>query len=70
MRMLDNAGVEGVLRSSFLPLEQRHGTRLFLSYENGWYRVHTRFENFFQRRTLQPAADYYERVLLGTQELP
>jgi hypothetical protein len=61
---------EGTLRSSPLPLEQRGGNRLFLSYENGWYRVHTRFENFFKRRTLDPAAEYYEGVLLGTQQLP
>jgi hypothetical protein len=61
---------EGVLRSSPLPMEQRSGTRLFLSYENGWYRVHTRFENFAKRRTLAPAAEIYESILLGIRALP
>jgi hypothetical protein len=60
---------EGTLRSSPLPLDQKAGTRLFLSYENGWYRVHTRFENYFKRRTLQPAIDYFEGVLAGTIQL-
>jgi len=61
---------EGVLRSSFLPLEQRAGTRIYLSYENGWYRVHTNFENFYKRRTLEPAAEIFEGILLGTHKLP
>lgn len=61
---------EGVLRSSFLPLDQRAGTRLFLSYEKGWYRVHTRFENLFKRRTLQPAIDQFEGILNGSVDLP
>lgn len=61
---------EGVLRSSFLPLEQRAGTRIYLSYENGWYRVHTKFENFFKRRTLEPAAELYEGILNGTRDIP
>jgi hypothetical protein len=56
---------EGVLRSSFLPLDVKAGTKLFLSYENGWYRVHTRFENYKRSRTLDPAATYYEDILAG-----
>jgi hypothetical protein len=61
---------EGTLRSSPLPLGQRGGTRLFLSFENGWYRVHTRFENFFKRRDLRQAIDIYESILSGELELP
>jgi hypothetical protein len=56
----------GVLRSSFLPLDVRGGTRLFLSYENGWYRVHTHFENLRKRRTFEEAATLYEEILFGT----
>jgi hypothetical protein len=60
---------EGVLRSTFLPLDVRGGTRLFLSYENGWYIVHTRFENFARRRKLDPAVAIYESIELGKRQL-
>lgn len=56
---------EGVLRSTFLPLEIRGGTKMFLSYENGKYVVHTRFETFKRSSCLQKAGDYYDDVLSG-----
>lgn len=60
---------EGVLRSTYLPLEVKSGTKLFLSYENGWYRVHTRFENYARRRVLKDAVEIFESIENGTRAL-
>lgn len=60
---------EGTLRSAFLPLEVRNGTKLFLTYKNGWYRIHTRFENFKKFRSLEQAGAYYDGILDGSVEL-
>jgi hypothetical protein len=67
--MIDQDLPEGVLRSTFLPMDVKNGTRLFLSYENGWYRVHTRFENFARRRMLKDAADIYESIERGERSI-
>lgn len=57
---------EGVLRSSFLPEDIRGGTRVFLSFERGWFVVHTRFETFARRRNLNEATSLFEKAEMGT----
>lgn len=59
---------EGVLRSTYLPTDTLGGSKLFLSYENGWYIVHTAWNNLTRRRTLDKAASVYESIIMG--ELP
>ncbi len=53
---------EGTLRSTFLDDSVLGGTQLFLSYEGGWYIVHTRFQSLARRRNLDDAAAVYERI--------
>jgi hypothetical protein len=50
---------EGVLRSSFMPDSD---TQIFLSYKNGWYLVHTRFQIMKRKRSYDAAVKLFERV--------
>lgn len=50
---------EGVLRSSFLPDSD---TQVFLSYERGWYVIHTRFQTMKRKRNYDAAVKLFELV--------
>ena len=50
---------EGVLRSSFMPDSD---TQIFLSYENGWYLIHTRFQTMKRKRSYDSAVKLFEAV--------
>lgn len=52
---------EGVLRSSYMPDSD---TQIFLSYEHGWYLIHTRFQTMKRKRDLQAAIQLFEKVEL------
>jgi hypothetical protein len=52
---------EGVLRSSFLP-DNDSNTQIFLSYENGWYVIHTRFQAIRRRRSYAKGVEIFERL--------
>lgn len=60
---------EGVLRSTYLPEDTLGGTKLLLSYEKGWYVVHTNWQNLKRSRTLDKAAQVYESILMGTVDV-
>ena len=51
---------EGTLRSTFLPSDNRGGTKLNLTYRDGWYRVETRWERIGKRRKLDKAIELFE----------
>lgn len=53
-----------ILRSSFLPLDCCNGTKLFLSFRNGWYRVETRFEIFKRTKDIHKAISLFEKIEL------
>jgi len=58
----DSGLPEGLLRSSYLPEECLKGTAIFLSYEKGWYVIHSRWQNFARRRDIHKAIKLFEKI--------
>lgn len=52
-----------VLRSTFLPLDNRGGTRIFLFEEPSGFLVATRFEEIGRRKLLEDAIKLFEYTL-------
>lgn len=50
---------EGILRSTYMPDSD---VQVFLSYENRWYIVHTRFQILKRKRNYQAAVSIFEKV--------
>lgn len=53
------------LRSTFLPLDVKGGTRLFLNFDGDKYVVSTRFERLFRSKNLDKAIARFEAIVMG-----
>lgn len=54
-----------ILRTSFLPLDIKGGTKLFLGFDGSKYVVRTRFERLFKSAKLDLASARFEALLVG-----
>ena len=54
-----------IIRSTFLNENHLKGTKLFCTFSNGWFDIHTRWESFKRFRGIYKALDYFERFAEG-----
>jgi len=49
-----------IIRSTYLPTNKLMGQKLFCSFSNGWYSIHTKWEEFKRFRNINKALSYFE----------